>query len=56
MSYGDVSPNPEFPATEETKKIVLQAQLNINGSQVMIMGKWECNSFENFIRRFHYGK
>lgn len=35
MFYGDMSNNPEFPVTEETKNLVLHTRLNINGSSVM---------------------
>lgn len=35
MTFGDTPPNPEFPLTEETKKLVLHTSLNINGTNVM---------------------
>lgn len=35
MSFGDASPNPEYPLPEEAKKLVMHTQLNISGSNVM---------------------
>lgn len=35
MAFGDAPPNPEFPLTEEAKKLVMHTRLNINGSIVM---------------------
>lgn len=35
MLFGDTPPNPEFPLSEETKKLVMHTQLNIKGDIVM---------------------
>src|SRR5471030_1394335 len=35
MTFGDMPPNPGFPLTEDTKKLVMNASLMINGSNVM---------------------
>lgn len=35
MSFGDIPPNPEFVLPEEAKNLVMHAQLNITGSNVM---------------------
>jgi PhnB protein len=35
MRFGDVPSDPEYPLPEEEKDLVMHAQLNINGSNVM---------------------
>jgi PhnB protein len=35
MTFGDTPPNPEFPLTEEAKKLVMHTRLNITGSTIM---------------------
>lgn len=35
MTFGEAPPNPKFNLSEETRNLVMHAQLNINGSQVM---------------------
>jgi PhnB protein len=35
MLFGDMPPNPAFPQTDETKKLVMNATLKIAGSTVM---------------------
>lgn len=35
MLFGDVPPNEDFPLTEETKNLVMHAELGIKGSRVM---------------------
>ena len=35
MTYGDTPPNPEYPLSEEVKKLIMHTRLNITGSIVM---------------------
>ena len=35
MTFGDAPADPSFPLTEDVKKLVMNASLNINGSIVM---------------------
>ncbi|MBC8062729.1 MAG: glyoxalase/bleomycin resistance/extradiol dioxygenase family protein [Clostridiaceae bacterium] len=35
MTFGDAPPSPEFPITEDLKKLIMNASLVINGSTVM---------------------
>lgn len=35
MTFGEMSPDPEFVLPEESKKLVMHTQLNISGSNVM---------------------
>ncbi len=35
MTFGDSSPNPEYPLPEEAKNLVMHSRLNISGSTVM---------------------
>jgi len=35
MTFGDAPSNPQFPITEDVKKLIMNASLNINGSPAM---------------------
>ena len=34
-TYGDTTPDPEYPLSEEAKKLIMHTRLNITGSTVM---------------------
>lgn len=45
MTFGDTPPNPAYPLSEQAKKLVLHAELKIEGSNVMFSDTFPGNPF-----------